>query len=210
MTYQPVTQPTAAINRYLAALPSSVSSGFNALSSSVPTSSIDSDFLVTGGTTLATGYSAYKYATAQAALRAAEKTIEPGAIAKFKFSSANLMGAARTSAIFAGVISTAENLMNAWSGKQTGTRAVGNISADVAGAFGTGLVAAGAAGMITGAIGLTGAAVGIVGAGIGAGIYFGVDLLYRHTGLHRTVSDTITNFLDSLFGSGGGPGHGGM
>src|SRR5690242_924978 len=102
MTYQPVTQPTAAINRYMAMMPSSVTNAVGALSASTPSSSIDSDFLVTGGTTLASGYAGYQYATAQAALKAAEKTIAPGEIAKFKFQAGNLMGAAKKSAIFAG------------------------------------------------------------------------------------------------------------
>ena len=60
--------------------------------------------------TLATGYGAYKYTLAKVAEKTAAETIEPGAAAKLKFGMTNLMGAARTSALVAGVISSAENL----------------------------------------------------------------------------------------------------
>ena len=99
-------------------MPSSFNVASYAPATLTPTGS-DTDVFVSGAGTVATGYGAYKYALSQAAEKAAAETLEPGSAARMQFGMSNLMGAARSSALIAGVVSTGENLLKAWNGSET-------------------------------------------------------------------------------------------
>jgi len=111
--------------------------------------------------------------------------------------STSLFRTGKNTALFSGVVSLAKNSFDFMNGSITGSRLGGNVTADIAGGLGGGIMAAGAGSLVTGMInsGMTG---GIVGFLTGAVVFAGTEMLYRNSGLYQNISDKVTTFIDNL------------
>lgn len=110
---------------------------------------------------------------------------------------AGLAKTGRNTAIVSGLVSLAKNTYDFVQGNVTGPRAGGNITSDVVGGLGGGVLAAGAGSLATMAIG-SGFGAGVVGLIVGGVAFAGADILYRKSGAYQTISDKATAFIESI------------
>ncbi len=120
----------------------------------------------------------------------------PGEV-KGSHSGAGLAKTGRNTAIVSGLVSLAKNTYDFVQGNVSGARAGGNISSDVVGGLGGGILAAGAGSLATMAIG-SGFGAGVVGLIVGGVAFAGADILYRKSGAYQTISDKATAFIESI------------
>jgi hypothetical protein len=109
----------------------------------------------------------------------------------------SLMKTGKNVAIVSGIVSLARNTYDYIQGNVSGARAGGNISSDIVGGLGSGILAGGAGYLATMAIGSTFGA-GVLGLVVGGAAFAGADILYRNSGAHQTVSDKVTAFIESI------------
>lgn len=120
----------------------------------------------------------------------------PGEV-KGSHSGAGLAKTGRNTAIVSGLVSLAKNTYDFVQGTVTGPRAGGNITSDVVGGLGSGILAAGAGSLATIAIGSSFGA-GVIGLIVGGAAFAGADMLYRKSGAYQTISDKATAFIESV------------
>lgn len=157
-----------------------------------------SDALALGGKSLIVGLNV------SSQILSARRSEIPSEHVKFH-SGSSMMTTARNSAIASGAISLAKNTYDYIEGGVTGTRAGGNITADVIGGIGSGIAASTVSNLATRAIGSSMGA-GIVGLTIGAVTFAGIDILYRNSGAFQTVSDKATSIIEALMNKVNPPG----
>lgn len=153
-------------------------------------SSMPADQLQIAATSLATGISI------SSQIVTARRNEIPDETTRFHGGS-NVLKTGRNAAIVGGLISTSQNLYEFVQGKITGAKATGNITADVAGALGSGIVAAGAGTLATTMIGSTMGA-GILGLIVGTVAFAGTDFMYRNSGIYTSVSDKVSTFITNV------------
>lgn len=171
----------------------SVSNGASAVANSqvgTTIASMPSDQLQIGATSLATGISV------SAQIVSSRRGEIPDDGTRFH-ASGSVLKTGRNAAIVGGLISTSQNLYEFVQGKVSGAVATGNITADVAGAFGSGIVAAGAGTLATTMIRSTMGA-GVLGLVVGAAAFAGTDFLYRNSGIYTSVSSTVSTFITNV------------
>lgn len=120
----------------------------------------------------------------------------PGEV-KGMHSGPSLMKTGKNVAIVSGIVSLARNTYDYIQGNLSGSRLGGNVTSDMVGGLGGGMLAAGAGYLTTMAVGSTFGA-GVLGLVVGTAAFAGADLLYRNSGAHQTVSDKVTAFIDSI------------
>jgi hypothetical protein len=120
-----------------------------------------------------------------------------GTVTKVVHGNAGLFKTGKNAAIFSGLVSLAKNTYDAVSGTITGSRAGGNISSDIVGGIGSGVLAAGAGSLAASAIS-SGMGAGLVGMIVGTAAFIGGDILYRKSGAYQFISDNVTAFIDKL------------
>jgi hypothetical protein len=157
-----------------------------------------SDALALGGKSLIVGLNV------SSQILSARRSEIPSEHVKFH-SGSSMMTTARNSAIASGAVSIAKNTYDYIGGGVTGTRAGGNITADVIGGIGSGIAASTISNLATKAIGSSMGA-GIVGLTIGAVTFAGIDILYRNSGAFQTVSDKATSIIEALMNKVNPPG----
>lgn len=174
--------------------PASSMTGFAPGSSTATPSPLAvTDAVLLGGRAAAAGGSVAK------ALRSASQAAPE--LGKSALVSGSLWKATRNSALFGGLVSGAVNLYRLAKGEITGTRAAGNVTADVTTAVGGGLAASALAGVATAAVGGALPAIGVTAVGfvVGAGVFLGIDWVLRKVGITTAISDKVTGFLDRFF-----------
>lgn len=110
---------------------------------------------------------------------------------------AGMMKTGRNAAIVGGLISLSQNTYDFIQGKVSGSKAGGNITSDVVGGLGSGIVAAGSASVVSGFIS-SGFGAGVAGLVVGTVAFVGADMLYRKSGAYQAVSNSVTSFIDSI------------
>lgn len=120
----------------------------------------------------------------------------PGEV-KGMHSGPGLIKTGRNTAIVSGLVSLARNTYDFVQGNVSGARAGGNITSDVVGGLGSGILAGGAGYLATMAIGSSLGA-GVLGLVVGGAAFAGADILYRNSGAYQTVSDKVTAFIESV------------
>lgn len=152
--------------------------------------------LQTAGDVFNGGLNAYQNS---AGVAAAIKGVTSGAQGGLKALGGALLKGTRTSVLIGAGVSALSNSMDVVSGRITVGRALGNVTADGAGAAISGVVAAGAGGLTTLALG----AMGVVSAPMLAGVsavagiagFLFSDYVYGASPLRRAISDTIASVL---------------
>lgn len=185
-------------------------SGFNTVSTnidlnnaSVPAGSsfeslqvggISADTLKLGIQSLSTGISiSRQIATSNKAIRNPD-----GTVAKTIHGNASILKTGRNAAILGGLISLTKNTYDYLQGNFSGTRLGGNVTSDIIGAVGAGMVAAGTGSLAAMSVGSS-LGGGVLGFLVGATAFAGVDYLYRKSGVYQKISDNVTEFLDNIF-----------
>ena len=153
-------------------------------------SSLPSDTLQIGAVSLSTVINISKQ------IVTARKGEMPNEEIKFH-SGAGVFKTGRNAAIVGGLISTGQNLYQFVNGKVTGAQATGNVTADVVGALGSGIAAAGVGTLATSMIAST-AGAGILGLVVGAATFAGTEFLYRNSGVYTSVSTGVSNFVQNV------------
>lgn len=120
-----------------------------------------------------------------------------GSVAKVVHGNASLFKTGRNSALFSGLVSSVRNIYDFAQGKVSGSRAGGNVSADVVGGLGCGLLAAGS-GSLAASMVSSGFGGGVIGLIAGSAAFIGADILYKNTGAYKFVSDKVTEIIDNI------------
>jgi hypothetical protein len=128
-----------------------------------------------------------------------------GTVTKVTHGNAGLFKTGKNSAIFSGLVSLAKNSYDLINGTITGSRAGGNISSDIVGGIGSGLLAAGVGSLAASSIASSMGA-GVVGMIVGTAAFIGGDILYRKSGAYQLISDGVTKFIDRMLGRVSDPG----
>lgn len=169
-------------------------------------STLTLDIAEIGSKSLISGYIATKYNLKKMSIEG-----EFGKLKELGKISSSLVKSGGISAIVSGVVSGVRNIYDYTKGDITGTKAGGNIVADVVGGFGGGIVACGSASLATKVLGITstGLGAGIVGVIAGTVGFAAVDYLYRCSGVRNFVSEAATGVFEKikdLFKHAGNPG----
>ncbi len=168
------------------------SSGTFTASSSVTVQGISGDVLQLGATSLFAGGN---LARRIAATR--DPDLPTDVSTRISNIGGNMFKVGRNSALVGGIFSAAKNTMDYVSGTITGSRIGGNVSADMIGALGGGILAAGTGTLAASAISsATGA--GLVGLIVGTAAFIGTDILYKNSGVYQTISDKVTQYIDDI------------
>lgn len=125
--------------------------------------------------------------------------------AKMGNAGSQMLRTGRNAALVSGLVSAVSNTAEYIQGNISGSRVGGNITADVIGGLGSGIVAAGTGSLLTSAIG-SGMGAGIVGFLVGTAAFIGSDILYRNSGVYQTISDKVSEYIDRLLNRNGNPG----
>lgn len=183
---------TAATNAYTTASQNLTQQASTAATTAAQTvQNLPEDTLALGGKSLFTGVSI-------SAQIAKNRRSEAPGDKEISHVGASPLKTGRNVAIISGLISTAQNTLDFVNGTITGSRATGNITSDVVGGFGGGLVAAGTGSLAANLIGSSMGA-GITGLIVGTAAFAGADILYRKSGAYQKVSDAVTTFIDNIF-----------
>ena len=152
--------------------------------------SLPTDTLALGGKSILTGISiSAQIAKNRRSEVPGEKDVSHVGASTFK--------TGRNAAIISGLVSTAQNLYGFMQGTIPGSRAGGNVTSDVVGGLGSGILAAGTGSIAANLIGSSMGA-GITGLIVGTVAFAGADILYRKSGAYQFISDKATTFIDNI------------
>lgn len=159
------------------------------------------DILELGSKSIFSGISiARQISTSNKAIQAPD-----GTVTRVTHGNASLFKTAKNSAIFSGIVSLAQNSYDLINGTIKGSRAGGNVSSDIVGGIGCGMLAAGVGSLASTAIS-SGMGAGILGMVVGTAAFIGGDILYRKLGTYQFISDKVTEFIDKLLARVNNPG----
>jgi len=109
----------------------------------------------------------------------------------------SILSNTRNITIAGGAISLASNIYSYVKGDITSTRIAGNVSADMVGALGGGIISSSVGGMVGNAL-KSATCTSLGGLVLGTLAFAGTEILYKKTGLHQNISDAVTGFIDKL------------
>jgi len=104
-----------------------------------------------------------------------------------------------------GLVSLAANAYNCVQGNISSSRVAGNVSADMIGALGGGIVSSSVGGIIGSTI-RSASCTSLGGLIFGTLAFAGTEILYKKSGLYQNITDKVTGFIDNLLNRQSAPG----